>query len=146
MIEKLGAQIEKKRDELQEVEDEIEKQQRELEEEKEKYVRWMKVAKAERSVKFRKQRSRLLVRLGGEWANYAGVQIDPESDFEKIFEEQAERMNRIYKSLLRCPECGALLLREESKKRPGQFFWYCEGKCGFSSVWERNGVPKILGD
>ncbi len=143
MIEKLGAQIEKKREELQEVEDEIEKQQRELEEEKEKYVQWMKLARAEKSAKFRKQRSRLLVQLGGEWVKYTGAQIEPECDFEKIFEEQAERMNKIFRSMLHCPDCGAMLLREESKKRPGQFFWCCEKKCGFASVWEKNGVPQM---
>ena len=139
-------ELKSKKKKLQEQEDEIEKLKRELEEEKENYVRWMKVQKAEKSVKFRKQRSRLLVQIGGEWSKYAGVQIDPESDFEKIFEEQAERMNKIYKSLLRCPACGALLLREESQKHPGNFFWYCEGKCGFPSRWEKNGLPQLMGD
>lgn len=144
-MDKLEVKKEKLVEKINEV-NEIDEQIKRLEEEKKDCLRWLNAKQAENSAKFRKKRSRLLVQLGGEFVKYADVKIVPDSDFEEIFEKQAERMNKIYNSLLRCPDCGALLLREESKKHKGKFFWYCEKKCGWASRWEKNGVPQILGD
>ncbi|MGN0950110.1 MAG: DNA topoisomerase 3 [Mitsuokella sp.] len=43
-----------------------------------------------------------------------------------------------------CPECKkGYLLRAESKKKKGSYFWYCSERCGAKSVWDKNGLPDL---
>ena len=44
--------------------------------------------------------------------------------------------------IIKCPECGeGYLLRAESSKKKGTYFWYCSARCGAKSVWDKNGLP-----
>ena len=46
--------------------------------------------------------------------------------------------------VVKCPSCDkGYLLRTESKKHPGKFFWYCSDHCGGESVWDKDGLPDI---
>lgn len=46
--------------------------------------------------------------------------------------------------IVRCPNCGeGYMLRAESKKRPGKFYWWCSAKCGMKPVWDKDGLPDI---
>ena len=46
--------------------------------------------------------------------------------------------------IVKCPECGnGYLKKAESKKTKGKFFWYCDAKCGASSVWDKDGLPNL---
>ena len=102
--------------------------------------------KRQSSVVFRKALAHAKYELGGEWfKSYANAEIALDSDFEKIIEDEKERMQRIFNSVPRCPKCGGLLLKAKSKNKD-KFFWYCADKCGAKSVWDRNGLPHFKED
>ncbi len=47
-------------------------------------------------------------------------------------------------AIILCPECGkGYLKRMESKKTKGKYFWYCDARCGASSVWDKDGLPDL---
>lgn len=46
--------------------------------------------------------------------------------------------------IIKCPECGeGYMLRAESSKRKGTYFWYCSARCGAKSVWDKDGLPNF---
>ena len=92
-----------------------------LEEEARKTKLEIRTIKNEYGKEFRKARAHVLYEVGGEWfAWYTKEEITPESNFDKIIEEEKERMRKMYNSLPLCPKCKIGRLINEGK------FWECD--------------------
>ncbi len=117
------------------------------EEKRAKNIEEIEELKRQSSVVFRKALAHAKYELGGEWfKSYAKAEIKLDSDFDEIIEDEKKRMQRIFNSVPRCRQCGGLLLKAESQKKAGKYFWYCADKCGAKSVWDKNGLPNFKED
>ena len=104
----------------------IDEELAELEAEVRKSKLEIRTIKSECSKEFRKARAHVLYEVGGEWfAWYTKEKITTESNFDKIIDDEKERMRKMYNSLPLCPECKIGRLVNEGD------FWECDNSdCG----------------
>ena len=99
----------------------IDEELAELEAEARKTKLEIQTIKNEIGKEFRKARAHVLYEVGGEWfAWYTKTKITPESNFDKIIDDEKERMRKMYNSLPLCPKCKIGRLINEGD------FWQCD--------------------
>ena len=99
----------------------IDEELAELEAEARKTKLEIQTIKNEWGKEFRKARAHVSYEVGGEWfAWYTKTKITPESNFDKIIDDEKERMRKMYNSLPLCPKCKIGRLINEGD------FWQCD--------------------